>query len=213
MNKNSNISLYIGLVLVLLGIVFFLDLNNILPPNYSSQVVNIVAGIIILIMYFKNKKLYTLMFAAFFILNGLFLIVETILPGYNRLSAGLLIPGFMLMIAYGVKKDAVYLIPGAMMASMGVYILLITAGMIGGFSSIVGMFFIFCGISFFVIFICEKRGWAGLTGTILSGIGIIIILLGVGVLTGHLVSNMLALGAILFGGILIIKGFNKNRDE
>lgn len=213
MNRKSHVNLYIGFILALVGIVFFLDLNNILPPNYLSQVVNIIAGIMLLIMYFKNKKLYTLMFASFFILNSLFLIIEPLLPGYNRLAAGLLIPGLMLVIAYMARKDTVYLIPGAVMASMGIYVLLITAGIISGFSSVMGMFFVFFGMSFLVIFIGERKGWAVLTGLILSGIGIMIALLGVGALTRHLVLNVLALGAIMFGAVLMIKELSKSKDD
>lgn len=213
MNKKSNMHLYIGLILVLIGTVFFLDLNNILPPNYATQVFNIIAGISILVIYFKNKKLYTLMLASFLLLNGLLLTVEPMLPGYNGISAGLLIPGFMLIIAYIARKDMVYLIPGAVMASLGSYILLITVGVISGFSSVTGMFFVFCGLSFLIIFLCERRGWAGLTGLILVGTGGLIALLGVGALTRHLIFNIIALGAILFGAILMIKGLIKNKDD
>lgn len=213
MNRKTNVNLYMGLILVLVGMACFLDFNNILPPGYSSQVINIVAGVVIFVIFLKNKKLYTLMAASFFFLNGLLLILEPILPGYNRLSAGLLIPGVMLIIAYSLRKDIIYLIPGAVMASMGAYILLITMGVINGFSCVIGMFFVFLGIGFLVIFIGAQKGWAGLTGIILGAIGLLITLLGAGILTRHLVFNLIALGAILFGAILMIKELKTNKDH
>ena len=83
MNKKSDIGLYIGMILVFLGIVFFLDLNMVLPSNSLSQLFNILVGGILVVISFKKKKLSILMVGAFFFINGGLLVIDQLLPGYN----------------------------------------------------------------------------------------------------------------------------------
>ena len=54
MRKESNIGLYIGLLLVLGGIVCFLDLNGLLPGELFSQYINLIIGTVIFVAYLKN---------------------------------------------------------------------------------------------------------------------------------------------------------------
>lgn len=218
MNKKSNVGLYTGLILVLIGVVFFLDLNNFLPTNYLSQVANLAIGVIIFVMYLNNKKLSSLMVGSFFLLNGGVLIIDRILPGYNYMAGLCLIPGLMFLIAYSVKKYSGYLIPGALLSSIGVYILLISARFIWGFGPVIGMFFIFMAIGFLIIFLSGSNNWAGIPSLIFGCIGVFIIAIGLGALMRHMVFNIVALGIVLIGVGIIIKHFmidkhDKNEGE
>lgn len=76
MRKESNIGLYIGLLLVLGGIVCFLDLNGLLPGELFSQYINLIIGTVIFVAYLRNKKFYVLMISSFFVFNGLLLILD-----------------------------------------------------------------------------------------------------------------------------------------
>ena len=64
MRKENNIGLYIGLLLVLGGIVCFLDLNGLLPGELFSQYINLIIGVVIFVAYLRNKKFYILMISS-----------------------------------------------------------------------------------------------------------------------------------------------------
>ena len=120
MRKESNIGLYIGLLLVLGGIVCFLDLNGLLPGELFSQYINLIIGTVIFVAYLRNKKFYVLMISSFFIFNGLLLILDKWLIGWNYLAGVFLIPGLMFMVAFIAKKFLAYLVPGALLTSWGI---------------------------------------------------------------------------------------------
>lgn len=212
-NKKSDIGLYIGMILVLLGIVFFLDLNMVLPSNSLSQLFNILVGVVLVVISLKKKKLSILMVGAFFFINGGILIIDQLLPGYNYLCAGLLIPGLMLMVAYSVRRYSALLVPGAVLTSLGIYLLLITAKVIWGFSWVLGMFFIFVAIGFLIIYICEQKIWAIITSSILGVLGVVIVTLGIGPVMRHWVFNSIAIGAVVVGGILILRNLLGDKSE
>ena len=119
----------------------------------------------------------------------------------------------MLMVAYSVRKYSALLVPGAVITSLGVYLLLITAKVIWGFSWVLGMFFVFVAIGFLVIFICEQQVWAVITSSILGVVGIVIVTMGIGPVMRHWVFNTIAIGAAVVGGILILKNLLGDKSE
>ena len=208
MRKESNIGLYIGLLLVLGGIVCFLDLNGLLPGELFSQYINLIIGTVIFVAYLRNKKFYVLMISSFFVFNGLLLILDKWLIGWNYLAGVFLIPGLMFMVAFIAKKFLAYLVPGAILTSWGIFILLITADVLNGFSMIVGMGFIFT-----VIFLYDREAWSGIPSLVLGIIGIIMITLGLGEVSRLILFNFTAIAVVLIGLILIVRSFIKPKER
>lgn len=213
MKKDNNIGLYIGLLLVLGGIVCFLDLNGLLPGELFSQYINLIIGVVVLVAYFRSKKLSILMIASFFILNGILLILDKLIFGWNYLAGVFLIPGLMLLIAFLVKKFIAYLVPGALLTSWGIFVLLITANVFNGFTMTVGMGFIFTAIGFLIIFLYEQEAWAGIPALVLSVIGVVMITLGLGEVSRLILFNITAIIVVLIGLILIVRSFMKNKEH
>lgn len=209
MKKDNNIGLYIGLLLVLGGIVCFLDLNGLLPGELFSQYINLIIGVVILVAYFRNKKLSILMVASFFILNGILLVIDKFIYGWNYMAGVFLIPGIMLLIAFLVKKFIAYLVPGALLTAWGIFVLLITAGVFNGFTMTVGMGFLFTALGFLIIFLYEQEAWAGIPSLILGIIGAMMITLGLGEVSRLILFNVTAIIVVLIGLILIVRSFIK----
>lgn len=213
MRKESNIGLYIGLLLVLGGIVCFLDLNGLLPGELFSQYINLIIGVVIFVAYLRNKKFYILMISSFFVFNGLLLILDKWVSGWNYLAGVFLIPGLMFMVAFRVKKFLAYLVPGALLTSWGIFILLITADVLNGFSTIVGMGFIFTALGFLVIFLYDREVWSGIPSLVLGIIGMIMITLGLGEVSRLILFNFTAIAVVLIGLILIVRSFIKPKER
>lgn len=213
MRKNNNVGLYIGLLLVLGGIVCFLDLNGLLPGGLFSEYINLIIGAVILIGYIRSKKLSRLMVASFFIFNGILLILDQFIYGWNYLAGVFLIPGLMFMVAFLAKKALAYLIPGSLLTSWGTFVLLLTAGVLRGFSMITGMAFVFTALAFFIIFLYESEPWSGIPALILGSIGIVIITLGLGEVARLILFNVTAIVVILAGLILIARSFIKSKED
>lgn len=213
MNKSTNWGLYTGILLVLIGIIFFLDLNGILPEQSLSEYLNLIIGIVLLIAYIRQKRLSTLMFATFFIANGLLLLLDSYIPEFIYFSGMLLIPGIMFLVAFIVRKHIGYLVPGAMLSSWGVYIILLITDVIYGFTMTIGMGFVFTAIGFLVIFIFESQPWVGLPSLILGIIGIVIVTLGLGEAARHILFNLTSIGVVVIGLALILKSLFKNNQQ
>lgn len=218
MKKDNNIGLYIGLLLVLGGIVAFLDLNNLLPGGFFSEYLNLILGIVILVAYLKTKKLPILMVSSFFVFNGILLIIDKLIYGWNYLSGILIIPGLMCIVAFIVKRYLRFLIPGALLTSWGIYILLITAHVISGFAMTLGMGFIFTALAFLIIFLYDQEVWCGIPSLVFTIVGIIIVTLGLGEIARMLLFNITAIVVVIVGLILIVRSFIKpkttdERDE
>lgn len=213
MKRENNIGLYIGLLLVLGGIVCFLDLNGLLPNELFSQYINLVIGIVILVAYFRNKKFYMLMVASFFIFNGILLVIDKYVYGWNYLAGILLIPGLMFMVAFLTKKLLGYLIPGALLSSWGIFVILITADVLNGFNMITGMGFVFTALAFFIIFLYDQEAWAGIPALVLGIIGMIIVTLGLGEVARLILFNITAIGVVLIGLILIARSFIRSKGH
>lgn len=213
MRKDNNVGLYIGLLLVLSGIVCFLDLNGLLPGGLFSEYINLIIGAVILIGYTRNKKLYTLMTASFFIFNGVLLILDKFTYGWNYLSGVFLIPGLMFMVAFLAKKALVYLIPGALLTSWGTFVFLITADVLNGFTMITGMGFVFTALAFFIIFLFDQEVWSAIPALILGIIGVVIITLGLGETARLILFNITAIAVVLAGLILIARSFIRSKED
>ena len=213
MKQEKNIGLYIGLLLVLGGIVGFLDLNGLLPGDLFSQYINLVIGLVILVVYLRSRKFYMLMISSFFILNGLLLLLDEWMIGWNYLSGVFLIPGLMFIVAFSVKRFLAYLIPGTLLTSWGIFVLLITAHILNGFFVIVGMGFLFTALSFLIIFLYNREIWTGIPLLIFGIIGVAILTLGLDGLTRLILFNFIAIAVILIGLILIIRSFIKTKGH
>lgn len=215
MKKDNNVGLYVGLLLVLGGIVAFLDLNNLLPGGFFSEYLNLILGIIVLVAYLKTKKLPILMVSSFFVFNGILLIIDKLMYGWNYLSGIFIIPGLMCIVAFIVKRYLRFLIPGALLTSWGIYILLITAQVISGFTMTLGMGFIFTALAFFIIFLYDQEVWCGIPSLVFTIVGIIIVTLGLGEIARIILFNITAVLVIIVGLILIVRSFirPKTTDE
>ena len=211
MKKDNNIGLYIGLLLVLGGIVAFLDLNNLLPGDFLSEYLNLILGVVVLVAYLKIKKLPILIVSSFFIFNGILLIIDRFVYGWNYLSGIWIIPGLMCMVAFIVKRYLRFLIPGALLTSWGIYIFLITAHVISGFTMILGMGFIFTALAFFMIFLYDQQVWCGIPSLVFTIVGIIIVTLGLGEVARAILFNITAMAVIIIGLILIARSFIKSK--
>lgn len=213
MKRENNVGLYIGLLLVLSGIVAFLDLNGLLPREYLSDYISLIIGVVIFVAYFRNKRFSTLMVASFFIFNGILLIADKYIQGWNYFSGVFIIPGLMFMVAFIVKRMSSFLIPGALLTSWGIFIFLISADVISGFSMILGMGFVFTALAFFIIFLIEQEVWAGIPSLVLGIVGIIIITMGLGEVARLILFNITAIIVVLIGLILIARSFIKTKKS
>ena len=103
--------------------------------------------------------------------------------------------------------------PGAILTSWGIFILLITADVLNGFSMIVGMGFIFTALGFLVIFLYDREAWSGIPSLVLGIIGIIMITLGLGEVSRLILFNFTAIAVVLIGLILIVRSFIKPKER
>ena len=213
MKRENNIGLYIGLLLVLSGIVAFLDLNGLLPREYLSDYISLIIGVVVFIAYLRCKRFSALMVASFFIFNGILLIVDKYVQGWNYFSGIFIIPGLMFMVAFIVKRMSAFLIPGALLSSWGIFVLLISANIISGFSMILGMGFVFTALAFFIIFLIEQEVWAGIPSLVLGIVGVVIITMGLGEVARLVLFNITAILVVLIGLILIARSFIKTKKS
>lgn len=117
------------------------------------------------------------------------------------------------MVAFIAKKFLAYLVPGAILTLWGIFILLITADVLNGFSMIVGMGFIFTALGFLVIFLYDREVWSGIPSLVLGIIGMIMITLGLGEVSRLILFNFTAIVVILIGLILIVRSFIKPKER
>lgn len=211
--KDNNVGLYVGLLLVLGGIVAFLDLNGLLPTKFLSQYVSLIMGIALFIAFLRTQKFSVLMTSSFFVFNGILLLVDQYVQGWNYFTGIFIIPGLMFMVAFIAKRVIGYLIPGALLTSWGIFLLLITADVISGFSMIMGMGFIFTALAFFLIFLYDQEAWAGVPSLVLSIVGVIIITMGLGEVARLVLFNMTAVSVVLIGLVLIGRSFLKGKKS
>lgn len=205
MDKKNNGGLYLGLTLIIMGIIFFLNLNGWLPHNFFGQYLNIILGILLLMLYFKTKRFSVLMVTTFFLTNGAMIILDNLLVGYNYLAAIFIIPGAMLLVAFWAKRNTIYVIPGAILFWWGIYILLITLGILSGFSVIIGAFFVLTGAGFLTIGLADDAKWAGIISLVLGGIGIVIIAMGFGPIMRNILYQVISVVLVVIGIIMIIR--------
>lgn len=213
MRRDTNWGLYIGLLLVLIGVLFFLDLNGILPGELFSEYVNLVIGVVLLVGYFRTKSMGVLMPSIFFITNGVLMLCDNYVYGFNYIAGIFLIPGFMLLVAFMARKMIGYLIPGALLVSWGIYVFLISAGVFESFTTMSGMSFIFTAIGFLIIFLYEQKIWAGIPALVIGVIGIIIVTLGFGPEARHILFNVTSIGVIVIGLLLILRSLFKPKHN
>lgn len=213
MNKDRNTSLYLGLFMILVGIVFMLDLNGLLPVSFIGEYINIIVAVAIFILYLKSRKFYILICATFFVFNGTLLIVDGFVPGYNHWSGIFLIPGLMLLVAFIGRQSVGYLIPGALLTCWGIYLFLITAGVLASFTVIVGMFFVFTGIAFLIVFFYEHTSWAAIPAVILGGFGVFVATMGLGPIARNTVFQVISILIIAVGVSLIFKSLFGRKKE
>lgn len=203
MERKNDRGLYLGLTLVVLGIVFFLDLNGWIPNNFFGQYVNIILGVILLVAYFKTKNFLVLMTTSFFLTNGIMIVLDSMLVGYNYLAAMFIIPGVMFLVAFWKKRSTIYIIPGAILFWWGIYILLVTVGVLSGYLTIIGGFFILTGAGFLTICLWDSAKWAGIISLALGIMGVLIIAMGLGPISRNILFQIISI-ALVIGGILII---------
>ncbi|MGL4736423.1 MAG: hypothetical protein ACRCW2_03105 [Cellulosilyticaceae bacterium] len=216
--KKNNASLYVGLLLILFGGAFLLDLNGLLPDRFYSEYINLILGAIGVIFFFRTKKSWILAVGVFFLTNGALIWLDHYLPGWNYLAALALFPGVICLTVSLVKRSTMFLIPGAMLTSWGLYILLITARILTGFSVIMGMFFVFTALGFLIIFLCEQEAWAGIPALVMALIGLVIVTIGMGPVARNMLLQIAAVAVVVIGIALVISGMmhkpkEKHRDK
>jgi hypothetical protein len=205
MERKSNISAYLGALMILVGSVFLLELNGILPKTFIKEIFNIGLGLFLFILYAKNKRFYWVMLATFFTTNGCLHLLDSLLPGYNYWIGVFLIPGVMLLVAYMIQKKTPYLVPGSLLFFWGIYGLGITVGAFRSFTDVVGMFFIATAVAFMVMYMTLKQTWAMAVFIPIGILGLFIFILGLGPVVRNLLLQVVAIGVILAGFFLIIK--------
>ena len=213
MNRSTNWGLYAGVLLVVVGIAFFLDINGILPQQAWGQYLNFVIGIIILIFYWRTKRLSTLMVATFFVANGLLIAIDNRVDAFIYFSGVLVIPGIMFCVAYVARRKVGYLIPGALLSSWGIYTALLTGGVFQSFLMGTGMLFVFTGLAFLVIALFDPHPWSLIPAGVMGIMGLMISAFGCDPTTRYLIFNGTCIGAIVLGIVLIIKNLYLNKHN
>lgn len=211
MNKNTR--LYLGIFMILVGVVFLLDLNGVLPRSFFGEYVNIILAVGIFAIYLRSRKFYVLMWASFFAFNGILIIVDGFIPGYNYWSGAFLLPGLMLLVAFIAKQSIGYLIPGSLLTCWGIYLFLITAYVLTGFTIVLGTFFIFTGIAFLIIFFYDDASWAAIPSIILGGFGVFVAAIGFGPIARNTLFQMISIAIIVIGVMLILKSLLHRKKE
>lgn len=212
--KKNNTSLYVGILLILFGAAFLLDLNGLLPDRFYNEYINIILGIVAVTAYLRTKKTWALVLGAFFLTHGSLVWLGRCLPGWTYLSGIALFPGVIFLVLALVKRQTMFLVPGAMLTSWGIYILLITAKVLTGFSVIMGMFFVFTAIGFLIIFLYEQEAWAGIPALVMALIGIVIVTIGMGPVARNVLLQVAAVAVLVVGVGLVVKGLtHKSKDK
>lgn len=204
--RKNNVSLYVGLLLILFGGAFLLDINGMLPARFYSEYINLILGAIGGVAYFRTRKTWVLAVGVFFFTNGGLIWVGNYLPGWNYLASIALFPGVILLTIAITKHSTMCLVPGAMLTSWGIYILLITARILTGFSVIMGMFFVFTALGFLIIFLAEQEAWAGVPALVMTLIGLVIVTMGLGPLARNILLQVAAITIVIIGVVLVMSG-------
>lgn len=213
--RKDNSSLYWGMFLILAGVIFLLDLNGILPDRFYSEYINIILGVVAVVIYLKSKKLWILILGTFFFTNGLLIWIGAYTSRLTYLAAIPMIPGMIFFVVGLVKKSTMSMVPGAMLTSWGVYVLLVTANILNGFTMVMGMFFVFTALGFLIIFLYEQSAWAGIPSLVIGIIGLMILTIGMGGVARNMLLQILTIAMIVVGIGLVIRGLlvDKRKDN
>lgn len=212
MNKNGQSSLYLGVLLVLGGILFFLDINGLLPGGNLSVYINLILGAVMLGIYLKEKKLSELMGATFFITNGLCILLHNTFV-YNGLVHLLIIPGIMFLVAYMKCKNIGYLCVGAFLSSWAAYFLSGSLGLMTGLFMALGMGMLANALAFLIIYSVTRRDWAKIATIVLFLCGLFVWSIDMGSAVRYMLLNIMTIGSIIVGLVMIVRALFKNKEH
>mgnify|MGYP000932170974 CR=1 FL=1 len=207
MNKKSSI---IGIGLILLGIAVFLKNIGIMPQGSFM----LFAGIFFFYLYIAKKQQAFLVIGLIAALSGSVSIFRDL--NFLRFNMTgeifLFLLGIIFILLYYSKRNIGFLIPGAILISLGCYVFLMD-----NFNSarLWPSFFVLIGIAFYFIYFLAlygKENWPLVIGTILILMGLIFLAYSYGILDLRIWqynNYVLPLVLILVGVLLLIKKVKK----
>ncbi|MDF2613023.1 MAG: hypothetical protein K0S71_809 [Clostridia bacterium] len=214
LNSKQSFFLYIGISCILAGIVFLLDINNLLPNVFLGEYINILLGIIFSFVYIRNKNMITLMAAVFFFSNVSMLFAGRFLMTSSWTARVIFIPGVMLLAAYIYKRKSVILTIGSILTFWGIFLIIKDPAGIAGFHLSIGALMLFTVLAFMLIWIIERQSWPVLPILIFGAMGAYLIADELGTVARNIVLQMGCVILIIIGIIFVIKSlFKKHLDE
>lgn len=203
MNKKSSI---LGMGLILLGMAVFLKNIGIMPRSSLMMF----AGIFFFYLYIIKKEQAFLIISLIAALSGSISILRDLkFLRFNMTGeVFLFLLGIIFILLYYSRKNIVFLIPGAILISLGCYVFLMD-----NFNSarLWPSFFVLLGIAFYFIYFLAlygKENWPLVIGTILIFMGLIFLAYSYEVLDLRIwqyYNYVLPLVLILLGVLLLIK--------
>lgn len=177
MNKKSST---LGIALILLGIAVFLKNVKIMPG--SSLV--FFTGIFFLYLYYTRKQQAFLVIGLITVVSGLISMLDDLKIFRFEITGEmvLILLGLIFVYLYYSKKNIGFLIPGAILISLGCYIFLMDNFNTG---KLWPSFFILLGFAFYSIYFAAlygKENWPLVVGTLLMLIGIAFLAFSYGIL-------------------------------
>ncbi len=209
MSTKQNAILYTGLMCILVGVVFLLQLNGLLPEAYLSEIVNVILALVFLISYIRRRDLILLLIGSFFGANSAMLIIGRMLGASTYLARLFFIPGIMLLVAYIVKKKTALSILGSLFTLWGLYFFLRDPMYIRGFNLSVGALLLFTAIAFLLIWILERQSWPAIPALAFGGLGAYIVASGLSPVIKNMALQGVCILLIIIGVIFVIKSLFK----
>ncbi len=210
MNKKSST---LGILLILLGIAVFLKNFKIMP---GSTLV-LFAGILLLYLYYTRKQQAFLLLGSIAAISGILSILGDLRIFRFEITGELFFAllGLVFIFIYYSKKNIGFLIPGAILISLGCYIYLMENF---NSSELWPMFFILLGIAFYSIYFIAlygKENWPLVVGTILMLVGLVFLTFSYGILDWRLWQyyNYLWPLLLILVGVLILIRTIKGKDS
>lgn len=177
MNKKSST---LGIALILLGVAVFLKNFKIMPG--SSLILFV--GIFFLYLYYTRKQQAFLIIGLIAVISGIVSILDDLKIFRFEITGELIliVLGLIFIYLYYSKKNIGFLIPGAILISLGCYIFLMDNFNTG---KLWPSFFILLGFAFYFIYFTAlygKENWPLVVGTLLMMIGIVFLAFSYGIL-------------------------------
>lgn len=214
MDNKQGFLLYTGITCILLGVGFLLYIHGFLPNIFLTEYVNILIGIILFIVYFRNKSNFALLGGIFFFANVSMLFAGKLLDTSSLGARIIFIPGVMLLAAYIFKKNSVILTIGSILTFWGIFLIIKEPAGIVGFHFSIGSLMLFTVLAFILIGIIERQSWPVLPSLILGLMGSYLIIDELGIVAREIVLQIGCMLLIVIGIVFVIKSlFKKHLEE